>query len=77
MSDATFADERVADLIAAASLKPRRSGRWRQCERCHGRGGVPETTTLDGVPTGRLMFCPVCLGLGRVATSAGERNAVD
>lgn len=61
----------------AAYLKPRRSGRWRECERCHGRGGVPETTTLDGVPTGRLMFCPVCLGLGRVATSASERNAVD
>lgn len=62
---------RIAARLAA-SLKPRRSGKWRQCERCHGKGGIPETTTLDGEPTGRLIFCPVCLGLGKVRVSSGS-----
>lgn len=56
----------------AARLKPRNSGKYRRCERCGGRGGIPEKTTLDGEPTGRLIFCPVCLGLGKVRVSSGS-----
>lgn len=66
-----------ARIAARLAGKPRDSGKWRQCERCHGKGGIPETTTLDGEPTGRLMFCPVCLGLGRVPTGTKADDAVD
>ena len=55
-----------ARIAARLAGKPRDSGKWTRCPRCHGRGGVPEQTTLDGLPTGELHLCPVCLGLGKV-----------
>jgi len=58
-----FQEARIADMTAAT--EPGRSP-WRQCDQCHGRGGVPEQTTLDGLPTGEMHLCPVCLGLGKV-----------
>ena len=62
---AQFQEARIADMVAEAEVSP---PKWQRCERCHGRGGVPETTTLDGAPTGELYICPVCLGLGKVPT---------
>jgi len=67
---------RIAARLAA-SLKPRRSGKWRQCERCHGKGGVPEQTTLDGEPTGEMLLCPVCLGLGKVPAGITGRDTAE
>lgn len=66
-----------ARIAARLAGKPRYSGKWRTCSRCHGKCGVPEQTTLDGEPTGEMLLCPVCLGLGRVPAGTTGRNAVD
>ncbi len=53
----------LQDLMEQAQ-EPR-SG-WATCRRCRGAGAVPEQTSLDALPTGLMLICPVCLGLGKV-----------